>query len=132
MAESTANAPGRYSSPSTYPATYGYRVDDGDAIGNISSFFTDETAQAEITVCNTTVNSTYASMCTDFAGVGGATAAKFEASVMSTNIGNLLSTAYNHATSGIYFDFNEAASSACKKLNLYYTALCNVGILTST
>jgi hypothetical protein len=109
---------------------FGYYVADR-AIGDISCAFTDDAADTSIAASISTLLTSWTSHTTDFLA-GDSTQAAFNATVLSTNIANEISTMANHATSGFVFQFNESASSAMVMLNLLMDAVQDVGLQTST
>jgi hypothetical protein len=102
------------------------------SLGGISSIFTDETADTEITRIDTSLLTSISTLTDALEGVSCASAAAWCSTCISSNIANIISTIFNHATSGYFFSFNEAASSAMKKMQLYADALADVGLVTSS
>jgi hypothetical protein len=101
------------------------------SLGGISSIFTDETADTEIVVSDTSFPTSFSSLSCALEGVSCASAAAWCSTCISSNMANLLSTIMNIA-GGPVADFNDAASSAMKKMNLYADALADVGLMTSS
>jgi hypothetical protein len=116
------------SSGAAEPQCYGYMLAD-HTIGDMSSVFTDETADTEIILSTMGVNTTYSSLSCALEGLSTAAAAHFAYAGLSSNVAQLMSCI---TTAIIAPQFNDAASSAAGHINLFVDALADVGIVTSS